>query len=229
MLTNSLLKYFPSVSLSDLHFISRTVKHIDKNMYGRYCGSFEDKLVQGLSYLEISRKFKHFSATHLEIGVLFGGSCILKGLILQNEKLEKKQDIIAIDPLSGYYGQTNDPNSGMPINKESFLINIRNFKLNPKNTHIIESTSQNLSKTLPLLSKHRLISLMIDGDHSYQGIKNDFSVYGPLIEKGGCLIIDDFGDISWPEVTQYTKDHILTLTTWTPLVHYDTTLVLIKN
>jgi len=224
-----LLRYFRKVSLSDINHIVKIIISINNNIYGRYCGSFEDKLIQGLTYLESSRKFKHLSVAHLEIGVLFGGSCILKGLLLHHEHLENKHKVIALDPFSGYYGKTTDPNSGKPVDKKSFLKNIRIFNLNLKNFFLINHRSQDISKTLPALKKHRLVSLMIDGDHTYQGINNDFSVYGPLLEKGGYLIIDDFGDPSWPEVTKFAKEHILTLSSWTPLIHYDTTLVLIKN
>jgi predicted O-methyltransferase YrrM len=33
--------------------------------------------------------------------------------------------------------------------------------------------------------------IFIDGDHSYEGTKNDFNKYSPLLKKGGYLMFDD--------------------------------------
>lgn len=223
-----ILKYFPRVTLFDLVFVFNNIDLVDEQIYGRYCGSFEDKLIQSLACIDVARKFRHTLSTHLEIGVLFGGSCLLKCLILKREKLEKKQKFIVIDPFSGYYGQKLDPTSGKPVNRKSFLTNLRRFKINPQNILIIKSLSQNFLKISPLLSEQKIISLMIDGDHSYEGVKNDFSLYAPMLIRGAYLIIDDFGDPNWPGVNEFTKKHIITHPDWKTVLHYDTTLVLEK-
>jgi predicted O-methyltransferase YrrM len=33
--------------------------------------------------------------------------------------------------------------------------------------------------------------LFIDGDHSYQGVKKDWEMYGPLVKKGGVIVFHD--------------------------------------
>lgn len=39
--------------------------------------------------------------------------------------------------------------------------------------------------------KHGLDVLFIDGDHSYDGVKADFDMYSPLINKGGMVFLHD--------------------------------------
>ena len=34
--------------------------------------------------------------------------------------------------------------------------------------------------------------LFLDGDHSYNGVKNNFENYSPLVESGGYVIFDDY-------------------------------------
>jgi hypothetical protein len=33
--------------------------------------------------------------------------------------------------------------------------------------------------------------LFIDGDHSYEGVKKDFNMYGPLVKDGGIIAFHD--------------------------------------
>jgi len=33
--------------------------------------------------------------------------------------------------------------------------------------------------------------LMIDGDHTYEGVKKDFEIYVPLVKKGGLILMHD--------------------------------------
>jgi predicted O-methyltransferase YrrM len=33
--------------------------------------------------------------------------------------------------------------------------------------------------------------LFIDGDHTYQGVKQDFQMYSPLVKKGGIVAFHD--------------------------------------
>ena len=51
--------------------------------------------------------------------------------------------------------------------------------------------------------------LFIDGDHSYEGVKKDWEMYGPLVRKGGIVAFHDIAihvdpteqvDLLWKEV-----------------------------
>jgi cephalosporin hydroxylase len=42
-----------------------------------------------------------------------------------------------------------------------------------------------------LLSGAYLDVLFIDGDHSYEGVRDDFAMYGPLVRDGGLVVFHD--------------------------------------
>jgi predicted O-methyltransferase YrrM len=39
--------------------------------------------------------------------------------------------------------------------------------------------------------RKRLDFLFIDGDHTYEGVKQDFEMYTPLVRKGGLVAMHD--------------------------------------
>ena len=45
--------------------------------------------------------------------------------------------------------------------------------------------------------------LVIDGDHSYAGVKTDFENYAKFVRVGGYIIFDDYNSTDWPDVTDY--------------------------
>jgi hypothetical protein len=54
--------------------------------------------------------------------------------------------------------------------------------------------------------------LFIDGDHSYNGVKNDFNLYSPLVKNGGYIVFDDYNDhVSSPEVKPAVNEIVSTL------------------
>ena len=42
-----------------------------------------------------------------------------------------------------------------------------------------------------LLGSDGLDILFVDGDHSYEGVKRDFEMYGPLVRNGGIIGFHD--------------------------------------
>lgn len=59
-----------------------------------------------------------------------------------------------------------------------------------KNIKLLVMTSQNYAKKNP---KEKFGYVHIDGDHSYKGVKSDFEMFWPRVEKGGFLAIHDIG------------------------------------
>jgi cephalosporin hydroxylase len=55
--------------------------------------------------------------------------------------------------------------------------------------------------------------LFIDGDHTYNGVKMDFEMYGPLVKEGGIIAFHDiipnpqFGDIQVPAFWNEIKNN----------------------
>jgi predicted O-methyltransferase YrrM len=51
-----------------------------------------------------------------------------------------------------------------------------------------------VEKIRRVLDGRRLDVLFIDGDHSYEGVKQDFEMYSPLVAKGGLVAFHDIVD-----------------------------------
>jgi hypothetical protein len=53
--------------------------------------------------------------------------------------------------------------------------------------------------------------LIIDGDHSYAGVKFDFVNYLSSVKRGGYIIFDDYDAPDWPDVKKFVdtivRDH----------------------
>lgn len=56
-----------------------------------------------------------------------------------------------------------------------------------------------LAKVKELLQGHKLDFLFIDGDHSYEGVREDFRMYSPLVRSGGLLAFHDIARTKPPE------------------------------
>ena len=46
-------------------------------------------------------------------------------------------------------------------------------------------------ETLKKIPQKEYDILLIDGDHSYEGVKQDFEMYAPLVKKGGLIFFHD--------------------------------------
>ena len=76
------------------------------------------------------------------------------------------------------------------------------------------------------LEHFRILTLMIDGDHSYEGAKKDWQLYAPMVEPGGCVIVDDYGNPDWPGVKKAVDEALASDEIWSRFGLLDTTLVL---
>lgn len=49
-------------------------------------------------------------------------------------------------------------------------------------------------------SERQYDALIIDGDHTYAGVKSDFDLYAYMVRIGGFILFDDYGAHDWPDV-----------------------------
>ena len=54
-----------------------------------------------------------------------------------------------------------------------------------------DSTDSKICQQAHDLLGGKIDFLFIAGDHSYQGVKSDFNMYGPLVRKGGVIALHD--------------------------------------
>jgi predicted O-methyltransferase YrrM len=130
---------------------------------------------------------------YVEIGCYAGGSACLVSQ-------RKNTNIFSID-------------LGNPINPEVAIKNMQKFNNHSNKFEYIQDNSQLESTLVRLMSFINDIDvLFIDGDHSYNGVKNDFNLYSPLVKKGGYIVFDDYNDhVSSPEVKPAVNEIVSTL------------------
>lgn len=222
------LKMFPNVTADEYTNQVNTIKKIDMDMIGRYCGSLEDKIMQTMSTYDVALRFpSNRQYAHVEIGVLFGGSVLAKLFVLR--RLNVKQSIIAIDPFEAYYQEEKDLLTGVEVTEQNFIENIQKFGFDNELVRIVRKYSTD-EEPKRVLSKYKIISLMIDGDHTYEGIRSDWEGYSDLVESGGYVIFDDYEDPAWPDVTRFVNELIGSEPQgWKILGKLDTTLIMKRD
>lgn len=56
--------------------------------------------------------------------------------------------------------------------------------------------NSHLKETLAKVSDRTYQFLLIDGDHTYEGVKRDYEMYSPLVEPGGYILFHDTHNIN---------------------------------
>jgi predicted O-methyltransferase YrrM len=120
----------------------------------------------------------------LEIGTAGGGTLFLLALAA-----DRAATIVSVDLPEGEFG------GGYPVWKIPLY---RGFVRRTQRLHLIRGDShapETLARTRTALRGEPLDFLLIDGDHTYDGARRDFSDYGPLVRPGGLIA---FHDIAQP-------------------------------
>ena len=116
----------------------------------------------------------------LEIGTALGGTLLLFCRVASENAV-----IISIDlPLGmggGGYSQARKPLY------ESFTTKQQHMYLIRGDSHKREI----VEKVKALLDGKKIDFLFIDGDHTYEGVKQDFEMYSPFVKKNGIIALHD--------------------------------------
>lgn len=116
----------------------------------------------------------------LEIGTNYGGTLLL---VCRLSPPDAK--IISIDLPYGPFG------GGYPRRKGLLF---RQFPRGSQELHLIRADSHSArtkERVLRILGEDRLDYLFIDADHTYDGVRRDFEMYGPLVRSGGIIALHD--------------------------------------
>lgn len=116
----------------------------------------------------------------LEIGTALGGTLFLLSRLASENAL-----IISIDLPGGPFGR------GYQQWKTRLY---RSFARGDQDIQLIRKDSHNeetLQIALRTLGGRKLDFLLIDGDHSYQGVRRDFEMYSQLVRDGGMIAFHD--------------------------------------
>jgi hypothetical protein len=142
-----------------------------------------EEYVEYLWFLK-NNKFKNY----LNVGIGKGGSFLVETFIQEN--LESST---AVDN-SSYWQQDQ---------KESIIEKIEWLKNNT--TTSIEFHNADSNEWLINCDK-KFDIIFIDGDHSYEGVKADYSNSLPLLEDNGYMIFHDIASVGCPGVVKLWQD-----------------------
>jgi len=129
--------------------------------------------------LEILNKNK--PKTLLEIGTSNGGT-----FFLLSRCASSQATLLSVDLLGGKFGGELFPEWKTPF--------YESFAKDQQKIHIIRADSHDdktLSAIKDVLNGTSLDFLLIDGDHTYEGIKKDFEMYSKLVSEGGIIAFHD--------------------------------------
>jgi hypothetical protein len=175
---------------------------IERLCHGRIATTLQDAVIR----LLVVECLPGSDARILEIGSLYGVNLAL----LYNHAAARltTTTVTALDPLDGYYGKARDALFNQPVDPQTFKRNMRIAAIPDSDWKLLRHYSTD-EEALIAVRSQPLNLLVIDGDHSYDGVKFDFDNYFPCIEAGGYVIIDDYGVPEWPDVQRFVDEELM--------------------
>lgn len=192
-------KQFEQFCKNEKHSLNQLMNTVNSEIDGRICVS--DWLYYIMSLFNY---VKNDVNVYAEIGSLWGGSASMI-LNLANPNTE----IFCIDLFNGYYNKPTLPNDwngcSIAINGNNHLNfvkkNLNKFNVNNNTIHYLKGSSYD-EKTVSIFKSYKknIDFLFIDGDHSEQGVVNDFMIYKEFMRNHGIICFDNYGGSAWPGV-----------------------------
>lgn len=115
-----------------------------------------------------------------EIGTAGGGT-----LFLLSRISDSNATLISIDMPWGKFGSGYLP-AQIPL--------FQSFARDDQKVHLLREDSHaqlTVDKLAGILSGKKIDYLLIDGDHTYEGVKQDFNTYSPFVRDGGLIAFHD--------------------------------------
>ena len=142
----------------------------------------------------------------LEIGSLFGIG--LATMYDHVSSLFSTVHLTAIDPLEGYYGKDKrDIITNEVISERTFQSNLARAGVLENEITLIKAMSTDVA-AIKTANTQAYDVLIIDGDHSFAGVRADFENYLPAVKRGGYIIFDDYDAPEWPDIKNFVDRHV---------------------
>ena len=217
---------FPDVTPDDFAAAIRAALLVERRIMGRHCGDLADRLSQYLAVAQFVRQTRAACVDTLEIGTLFGGSCLMALTAMRD--LGVIGTVTCIDPLTGYYDVTSDPTSGVPVSAGTLYRNLESCGFGPDRIDLRACLSSDPAAIEGLDPGHFGV-VLIDGDHTMSGVGADWHRFSPLVADRGLLLLDDYGEPAWPDVTLFADTRAAADPEWRRAGCLGTTLVLCRR
>jgi len=206
--TEWLRRFGLSMSDRELRYLAHKICLDEERCEGRLATTIQAAMLRALSLLSL----KSDTIELLEIGSLCGvsaGTLYRTGL-----RAGRNVNLTLIDPLTGYYDdRLVDGQTGVAITRKTLTDNLAALGVDESHYRIIQGLSTD-PDALEMASDRQYDFVLIDGDHSLQGVSNDFELYGDAVKPGGLLIFDDYETEDWPAIKPYVDERVRPLDEW---------------
>ncbi|MFE9258483.1 class I SAM-dependent methyltransferase [Streptomyces sp. NPDC006879] len=145
----------------------------------------------------------------LEIGTLYG--LFAGGLVRQLLRRGLDYQLTIVDPLAPVQLQpgmeiTRDP-SGTPITEAVVRANLRYAGVESQRIRLHRGFSEDPT-VREALSDRLYGVIVIDGDHTRDGVARDLEWAEQIAATGAIVVLDDYGDARWPGVREAADAHL---------------------
>lgn len=187
---------------SGVRYLAERFTNIERLCVGRLATDIQTLLARALTALAIKQRNIHI----VEIGVLFG---VASGAIYDACRFKFDSAYLTlIDPLQGYYDRSSaDIITQVSVNRRALDHNLAAMDVSPSDFTIIQHFSES-PEALAAIDGKAIDLLVIDGDHSYAGVKRDFENYRDFVRVGGFILFDDYDTGDWPEIREYVDKEV---------------------
>ncbi|MEL7484782.1 MAG: class I SAM-dependent methyltransferase, partial [Planctomycetota bacterium] len=171
------------VTPKHLKYLERKLQVIEGMCEGRLAGSVDDAVARALSAHMVRGKELRI----LEIGVLFGvGAAFLHHVLAPRHERVK---LALLDPFQGYYGSDHlDPLTGLPVTRGAVERNMARCGISAEDVEILEGFSHEEAIQAAAEEAGPYHVIVIDGDHTMQGVRTDYEGYADMLRSGGLLV-----------------------------------------
>src|SRR5579872_4915812 len=177
-------------SLSSVPPLLRTIENIPETAspaelvdISLGCPAIQSQQIRS-EFLELANRVKQQNCKYLmEIGTFRGGT-----LFVFSQLAAPGATMISLDFHMSFFGKVYGALQKTLLRK--FVRNGKSLYMVRENSHL----PQTLDTIRKILKGHELDFLFIDGDHSYEGVREDFMMYSPLVREGGLIAFHDIAD-----------------------------------
>lgn len=147
------------------------------------CPAIQSQQIRS-EFLELAKLVKQQNCKYvMEIGTFRGGT-----LFVFSQLAAPGATMISLDFHMSFFGKVYGALQKPLLRK--FVRNGKSLFMVRENSHL----PQTLDTIRDILQGHELDFLFIDGDHSYEGVREDFTMYSPLVREGGLIAFHDIAD-----------------------------------
>lgn len=145
----------------------------------------------------------------LEIGTLYG--MFSAGLVRMMERDGRSPSVTIVDPFAGVQLQPGnerrlDP-TGAPVDEHAVRTNLALAGPAGAAARIQRGFSAD-SDTRAAVSDRGYGVIVVDGDHSAEGVRADLEWAEQISAPGAIIVLDDYGDAKWPGVKDALDKHL---------------------